>query len=292
MSLLSTIKFIVDHPLNRAHKLQALYRFLFWQVRCLFTVEPKIYRFCENSKILIRKGLTGATGNLYCGLHDFEPMGFLLHFLRKEDLFVDVGANIGSYTILASGEIGADSIAFEPIPFAFQTLQENIRINSIETKVRTFNAALASKQGALNFTSDLDTCNHVSNEESDQTIVVASNSFDDVIEVDRNMLVKIDVEGFETEVLSGMSKSLESKKLKAIIIELMGSGERYGYDERNIHEVLLNAGFLPYTYRPFERELIRLDTYANGNTIYIRDLDFVTDRVKTSKRFKILYSEV
>ena len=106
------------------------------------------------------------------------------------------------------------------------------------------------------------------------------------------MLVKIDVEGFETEVLSGMSKSLESKKLKAIIIELMGSGERYGYDERNIHEVLLNAGFLPYTYRPFERELIRLDTYANGNTIYIRDLDFVTDRVKTSKRFKILYSEV
>ena len=130
----------------------------------------KYIDFAENSKILIRKGLTGATGNLYCGLHDFEPMGFLLHFLRKEDLFVDVGANIGSYTILASGEIGADSIAFEPVPFAFQTLQENIRINSIETKVRTFNAALASKQGALNFTSDLDTCNHVSNEESDQTI--------------------------------------------------------------------------------------------------------------------------
>jgi len=138
----------------------------------------------------------------------------------------------------------------------------------------------------------LDTCNHVSNEESDQTIVVASNSFDDVIEVDRNTIVKIDVEGFETEVLNGMKKSLESKKLKTIIIELMGSGERYGYDERKIHEILLNSGFEPYTYNPFERKLIRLDSYANGNTVYIRDLDFVTDRVRTSKRFKILYSEV
>jgi hypothetical protein len=37
-----------------------------------------------------------ATGNLYVGLHEFEEMAFLLHFLRRGDLFADVGANVGS----------------------------------------------------------------------------------------------------------------------------------------------------------------------------------------------------
>jgi hypothetical protein len=61
------------------------------------------------------KGLTGATGNWYCGLDAFEDMAFLLHFMREEDLFVDVGANIGSYTILAGNEVGAETIEIEPI---------------------------------------------------------------------------------------------------------------------------------------------------------------------------------
>ena len=45
---------------------------------------------------MARKGMTGASGNIYFGLHEFEEMGFLLHFLREEDLFIDIGAYIGS----------------------------------------------------------------------------------------------------------------------------------------------------------------------------------------------------
>lgn len=292
MPLLKTLKFITAHPLNKAHKLKALRRFLFWQIRCLFTDKPKKFQFCEKSKLIARKGLTGATGNLYCGLHDFEAMGFLLHFMRQEDQFVDIGANIGSFTILASSEIGAISVAFEPVPSTFRILQENIRINLIVKKVRPFNIALAGRQGVLNFTSDLDTCNHVSNENSDITIPVISNSFDDAVKIDRNTLVKIDVEGFETEVLDGMRVSLKNKKLKAIIIELNSSGGRYGYDESSIHESLISSGFVPFSYNPFDRSLTELDKYTNENTIYIRDLDFVVGRVKSSKKFKILYSEV
>lgn len=47
--------------------------------------------------------MTGATGNWYCGLQEYEDMSFVLHALRPGDLFVDVGANIGSYSILAAG---------------------------------------------------------------------------------------------------------------------------------------------------------------------------------------------
>ena len=55
--------------------------------------------------------MTGATQNIYCGLQEFEEMAFLLHFLRKDDLPLDIGANIGSYTILAASSVGARTMA-------------------------------------------------------------------------------------------------------------------------------------------------------------------------------------
>lgn len=100
-------------------------------------------------------------------------------------------------------------------------------------------------------------------------------------------LVKIDVEGFETEVLNAMYQSLQSQKLKAIIIELNGSGQRYGFDEKLIHEKLVNKGFLPYQYDPFNRKFDLLQYFGSHNTIYIRDLDFVKSRVETTDKVSI-----
>ena len=83
--------------------------------------------------------MTGATGNIYTGLHEFQEMSFLLHMLRHDDLFVDVGANIGSYTVLASAVIGAKSISIEPIPNAFRNLMQNIILNDIKVRVTAHN---------------------------------------------------------------------------------------------------------------------------------------------------------
>ena len=59
-------------------------------------------------------------------------MGFLLHVLRSEDLFVDVGANVGSYTILACSVVGARGISFEPVPSTYKRLVENMRLNHLD----------------------------------------------------------------------------------------------------------------------------------------------------------------
>ncbi len=56
-------------------------------------------------------------------------MSFVLHFLRNTDLFIDVGANLGAYSILASSVSGARTIAFEPVPHTFQLLKNNIALN-------------------------------------------------------------------------------------------------------------------------------------------------------------------
>ena len=101
------------------------------------------------------------------------------------------------------------------------------------------------------------------------------------------ILLKIDVEGFETEVIKGANTTLLNKTLKAIIIELNGSGQRYGYDERQIHNKLMENGFKPYNYNPKTRQLIELETFGTHNTIYLRDMEFVEERIKSARQIKI-----
>ena len=71
---------------------------------------------------------------------------FFCIFLRPSDLFIDIGANVGSYTILASSEINAKTIAIEPVPSTFENLIDNISINKMQEKVKALNIGLGSKE--------------------------------------------------------------------------------------------------------------------------------------------------
>ena len=287
MILINVLNSIVNHPLNKNKKLNAIFRFIKWQINNKLNPYPIIYSYAEKSKFIISKGLTGATGNFYCGLHEFEDMSFVLHSLRDSDIFVDIGANVGSYTLLAASEIGSKTISIEPVPKTFEILEANISINKIQSKVDAFNVGLGSEKGQLKFTKSLDTMNHVVVGESKNTIDVSIVTFDNLIKIQQPTFIKIDVEGFETEVLKGMANALKDTNLKAIIIELNGAGERYGYDDKKIHKKLLSHNFTPYKYSPFDRKLIEMSIYGPYNTIYIRDLDFVKKRIISAKKFKI-----
>lgn len=289
---LNTLKFITNHPLNKGNRVDAVVRFVKWQISTRLNPYPVVFPYAEKSKLLIWKGLTGATGNLYCGLHEFEDMMFVLHFLRDSDLFIDIGANIGSYTLLGAKEIEAKTISIEPIPKTFKRLEDNLRLNKIEKNVTALNIGLGSEKGELKFTKSLDTGNHVAMRNEKNTINVPVEKFDDIIIVKKMTLVKIDVEGFETEVLKGMSNSLSSEFLKAIIIELNGSAKRYGYDENMIHKKLLSFGFSPYSYSPFKRELSPINSYGIHNTIYLKDFKLVSGRVKSAKKIRIFNQEI
>jgi FkbM family methyltransferase len=292
MNVFSIMKCITSHPLNQRHKVRAVFRFVKWQINARLNPYPIIYPFTEKSKLIIQKGMTGATGNLYSGLHEYNDMSFLLHFIRKEDSFADIGANIGSYTVLASGHVGAKTFSFEPVPSTFSHLLNNIAINRMGDKVSAFNIALGAQQGSIDFTASLDTMNHVAEKKETNIIKVPVETLDGILENQSvPSLLKIDVEGFETEVLMGGGKILKQNELKAIIIELNGSGVRYGHDEQTIHEKLLNYGFNPFIYNPEERTLTSVNKFGTHNTIYIRDVDFVQNRLLSAPKVKILDSE-
>src|ERR1700740_1717867 len=104
-------------------------RFFAWQVASRVRKEAIVHDWIEGTKFFVRSHELGLTGNIYAGLHEFVDMGFLLHFVRSGDLFVDVGSNVGTYTILACGARGARGYAIEPVPGTFERLMRNIRLN-------------------------------------------------------------------------------------------------------------------------------------------------------------------
>lgn len=293
MKLISVLRVITNHELNKKNKIKATLRFIKWQLSNMFSPYPVVYPFIGNAKLVIQKGMNGATGNLYCGLHEFNEMAFLIHLLREKDSFLDVGANVGSYTVLASAYSKAKTVSVEPSPSTFSHLLNNISINNISEKVIAYNVALGAQKGLVEFTKNSDTTNHVAVSGEVNTVKVPIEKLDSIfVNHDIPLLIKIDVEGFETEVLKGADKTLLQKEVKAIIIELNGSGERYNYDERKIHSLLIELGFQPYQYRPMERRLMLMNTFGKHNTIYIRDLDFVQERIISAPKFKILDFEV
>ena len=289
--LFKIIQFINRHPLAGKHRLRAYWRFLHWQITQRIRPHEVVFPFTPQSKIILKRGLIGGTGNIYAGLHDFSEMGFLLHFLRKEDLFADIGANVGTYTILASAQAGATTFAFEPIPATYSWLEKNIKVNHLEQKVKAFQMGLGEKKDTIRFTNAYDAENHVVSkwEDEQNSIELQIEAFDHICFPDEvPVMVKIDVEGFEAEVLKGMKNSLADQRLKVIIIELNGSGYRYDFDEKEIHASFLLLGFQPFEYDPYQRKLNLLPSFGPNNTIYVRDLAFVEQRLTSAEKIKVL----
>lgn len=285
--ILGIIKKFIISPLSFNNKLKVILRFIKWQISQSIFQSPIIYNFTQKSKMIIKKSMTGATGNLYYGLDELNDMGFLLHFLRKEDVFIDVGSNVGSYTILASAEIGAKTISIEPVPSTFNFLTNNISLNNISDLVDVHNIALGSRNGSIRFTIHQDTVNHVAINNEKDSIEVQVDTLDSVIRERNPCLIKIDVEGYESEVLKGADITLKNHSLMALIVELNGSGRRYGFNDNDIHQKLIDNGFNPFKYDPFSRSLFSVEESHNQNIIYIRDVDFALQRVKAARKIKI-----
>jgi len=179
-SIFPTLKFIAGHPLSSHRPLSAYWRYARWQVESRLRDEV-IFNWIDGSKLAARNGMTGATGNIYCGLHEFVDMAFLLHLLRPGDLFVDVGANIGSYTVLASAVCSAHSIAIEPDPGTVRFLKRNVEINRIEDRVTVIETAVGAAPGTVRFTIGHDTTNQVTTRTDGPTREVQVCTLDEIV---------------------------------------------------------------------------------------------------------------
>jgi FkbM family methyltransferase len=292
-SINNIFRLLRSSPIARANQILTYKRFLLWQIGARILKKPVIMPWVNNTKLIISKGMTGATSNFYIGFMEYEEMLFLLHFLREDDVFGDIGANIGAYTILASSAVNCRSIAVEPIPSTMEHLLDNIYINRVNDIVTTLQIGVASMPGLLRFTEDNDTTNRVLPEEDDKPgICIKVDTIDNIFAESCPALLKIDIEGYEFQAIRGAEKILSNQLLKAIIIETNGSGAFYGNNDYDIHSGISEYGFEPYGYDPNSRNLFRLPAARSGNTIYIRDYNYVSARTVSSQKFKIFDASI
>ena len=290
--LLRPFRFILSHPLTKNNKILGVFNFLMWQIKSRINKNEQIVTWLEGLKLNIKKGMHGATGCIYVGLPEFEDMSFVLHFLKKDDLFLDIGANVGVYSLLASGIKQAKTIAFEPVPLTYNYLKKNITINQLNELITPLNIGLADKNGKLYFTSDGDTTNHVTTSKNNNSIEVEVKTLDNITEniITTDTLIKMDVEGFEIKVLEGASNILQNPFLFALIVELNGCGKRYGFNDVEVDKTLVENGFDKYNYNPFTRQLTKIENFhKEKNTLYIKAsrIEYIQEKLTSAESFKI-----
>lgn len=289
MNPLSTLRFIWQHPLTSRRRVQAIERYVRWQLGSRLSPGPVVVDFVNGARLVVRPGMTGATGNVYVGLHDFDDMAFVLHVLRPDELFVDVGANVGSYTVLASKGVGARVVAFEPVPAAFATLTDNVLLNGVAERVELRRQAVGRAPGTARITTGHDTGNRiaVSSGSANGTIEVEVTALDAVESLRQACVLKIDVEGFESDVLAGARGTLENALAVVMETNRSASSHGTGSSDTAAHETLLAMGFSPFTYAPFERRLVSLGRgyKHDANTLYVRDPERAAERLRSAPAF-------
>jgi FkbM family methyltransferase len=285
------LRFVWNHPMNRSGRVAAIVRVIRWQLGSRLLDGPIAIPFVNDTSLFATRGMTGATGNFYCGLHEVVEMSFVLHFLRPGNHFLDIGANVGSYTVLSSCT-GARVTAVEPVPTTFASLERNVMLNGLSEQIRIRKIGLSAEKGTLRFSSDMDCVNHVlaPNEEV-PSIDVPVLSLDELVGYDVPVLIKIDVEGHEKSVLLGGARTLNDARLQAVIMETNGSGERYGVMDDELFSAMKLHGFSAYGYQPFSRTLVS-PTENMANTLFIRDRHLAESRVQNAPRFRLINGEI
>lgn len=280
MNAVDVLRFAMRHPLNRARPLAAAWRVLRWQMLTRLRPGVRTVPFVDGAVLRVARGMTGATGNVYCGLHEYADMAFMLHWLREDEWFVDVGANVGSWTVLAAAACRARVLALEPDAAARAALQANLRANAIEDRVEVLACAAAAVAGERWFSLGDDTTNRLLDAAAGpRATVVHAEALDALLAGRVPALLKVDVEGSETEVFDGARRLLADGAPQAMVVEFGGPGGAA------LLRRLREAGFQPCTYEPADRCISVVDAAEpGGNVLLLRDPQAARARVATAPR--------
>lgn len=294
MSIIESIRYIRKDisrsPLTKNRgKLAAYLRVLQWQLASTILPGSYVMNWIGPSRLFLKRGVSAATSNWYLQMSEFQDMAFVLHVLKAGDWFCDIGANVGVYSVLAAKVRGANVISVEPIPETFKMLRDNVMLNDISQLTQLLNVGVAEKEGSLLFITNRGAQNRalaLGEQDNDATKVPVMTL--DAICADRTPVgLKIDVEGYETNVLAGATQILSRQDLLFAVIETNHTSRNFGASRDAVVELMAEQGFSMYNYDPSGRALYSIAEVGEHNTIFIRDVDAVRERISKAEKFAI-----
>jgi FkbM family methyltransferase len=234
----AVIRYVWEHPSNAGHRPRALLRLARYQFQARLLRRRAIARLGERSRLWVDLHRTAASKVMYANPPDLPEMQVWRRALRGGGLFLDVGANVGAYTIWAA-ECGADVIALEPAADTFGLLLENIALNGYH--LTAIQAAAGADCGTARFTAGRDAGNRLDPDGPVETRLV---TIDSLIDGRHVAGMKVDVEGFEIDVLRGCIRALSERRIGLIQLEWNAMSQRVlGADRRPVADFLAQHGY-------------------------------------------------
>lgn len=237
---------------------------------------PLTFENVYGAKMIVEKGVGG---EYFVSDDEVGMLGVLDEFLGEGDVFVDVGAYVGFLSMYASWRVGERGkvLAFEPNPLAYRVLLKNLRMNAIKNVI-AMDVALGSRE-EYRYLSMYD--NRPASEttlmdtgQSGKRFRVRIRRLDDVLSdlrIGKVRMVKIDVEGWENEVLKGMVETIE--RSSPILIVEKGPLFLGGY------LYLLDRGYRPFVLKGTKRrvsEMVPVEEYDSvplyDNIIFLPEI--------------------
>lgn len=273
---LRLFEFVWNHPANRHRRLRALTKTIGWQFYKRTTGRYADLALPNGLKLRCYPDSTSAALMLYCACQpDYHEMRFMRHYLRPGDGFIDVGANVGVYTIYAASCVGRHGRieSLEPGPKALARLSENIRLNGLDVRVHP--VAASAEDGRAYFGTGSDTQDRLdvspNSEFKFNKIEVRCARLDNLLAGEQYAMGKMDIEGAEPLALVGAGKMLEARNPPVWLLEMNGSLRHYGFTEEGFRDWLSARGYDLALYDSDSRRLEFLATpwTARANVLAI-----------------------
>jgi FkbM family methyltransferase len=229
-----------------------------------------------NMRLDIREGIQR---QMFLGCYEPTQTNWFKQCVKEGDVFIDVGASFGHYTTLGASIIGEKGkvFAFEPSPIASNVVERMIVDSNIKNVVLV-KAAVGQSEGFVDLYMPNTAYLHspsIMQSDKDfipfQIPVITLDTFEPLKGIDEIKLIKIDVEGYEPNVLDGMENLLKEKRVKNIFCEF----NSWWLERNSTTSKQLLERFLGYGYKINQQtELKEALPGRKGITFSLQDIWF------------------
>lgn len=250
-----------------------------------FPVDDGLKIICHHDSYIAKK--------LFHGNFERQEIRFIKRFLRPDESFLDIGANIGYHSMVAAKclEGGTGKVyAFEPTPLTFDWLLENIGANDLHN-VTAIDKAFSDRPGRFQFNNYLggrDAFNSFGNvmRHTAQSVVEVETTTIDLFmattgqEMSPVSLMKIDVEGWEYPVFKGGLQYLSRPDAPALMVEFTdGNARKAGFNCQRVYDLGKELGYTWLEIQGNElRPSPRRPYYDYMNLYAVKDVEMAKER--------------
>lgn len=264
--------------------------------RYLSMTEPHVLRWVDGLSVRIVPTNQLSRALYVSGTYEPNTLCVVQALLRPGDCFIDVGANVGLFSLVASRWVGPAGhvYSFEPSAREYEALRDNLRRNGLSEET-AFRLAVTSQSGqatlrvatpeyaglntlAASFPYPVDT------ERFEDVDTITLDEFIARQRISNVALVKLDIEGAEAAVLRGAEHLLRTHR-PALIVEVFSrSLESSGSSQVDVEQLLTRAGYRLYSISDPDGRLVSLETLSmvdeqNVVALPIERVDELTARV-------------